>query len=148
MSKIGRNQPCPCGSKIKYKHCCINKISSTEAQTVKKATIIKDNISTPCMDIFEDPDKLSNDSIDLITAGKLNEAEVMALKFIKQFPTLHDGLERMGTICEIRKDYVKAKEYYEQAANLIYGDDSGYDRELGDFMMEKADLVNKKINKK
>lgn len=25
MSKIGRNDPCPCGSGKKYKHCCINK---------------------------------------------------------------------------------------------------------------------------
>tara|TARA_R100000234_G_scaffold46587_1_gene27772 strand:- start:5377 stop:5577 length:201 start_codon:yes stop_codon:yes gene_type:complete len=23
--KVGRNQPCPCGSKKKYKKCCINK---------------------------------------------------------------------------------------------------------------------------
>ena len=23
--KIGRNQPCPCGSSRKYKHCCLNK---------------------------------------------------------------------------------------------------------------------------
>jgi uncharacterized protein YecA (UPF0149 family) len=23
--KIGRNQPCPCGSLLKYKHCCLNK---------------------------------------------------------------------------------------------------------------------------
>lgn len=22
--KIGRNEPCPCGSGKKYKHCCIN----------------------------------------------------------------------------------------------------------------------------
>lgn len=26
MSKIGRNDPCPCGSGIKYKKCCIGKI--------------------------------------------------------------------------------------------------------------------------
>ena len=25
MAKIGRNQPCPCGSGKKYKKCCINK---------------------------------------------------------------------------------------------------------------------------
>ena len=25
MSKITRNDPCPCGSGMKYKHCCINK---------------------------------------------------------------------------------------------------------------------------
>lgn len=23
--KVGRNQPCPCGSGKKYKHCCANK---------------------------------------------------------------------------------------------------------------------------
>lgn len=23
--KIGRNEPCPCGSGIKYKKCCLNK---------------------------------------------------------------------------------------------------------------------------
>lgn len=24
MSKVGRNQPCPCGSKLKYKYCCLS----------------------------------------------------------------------------------------------------------------------------
>jgi uncharacterized protein YecA (UPF0149 family) len=23
--KVGRNDPCPCGSGKKYKHCCMNK---------------------------------------------------------------------------------------------------------------------------
>lgn len=25
MQKIGRNDPCPCGSGHKYKHCCLNR---------------------------------------------------------------------------------------------------------------------------
>lgn len=25
LGKVGRNDPCPCGSGKKYKHCCINK---------------------------------------------------------------------------------------------------------------------------
>ncbi|RJQ54880.1 MAG: hypothetical protein C4530_16565 [Desulfobacteraceae bacterium] len=25
MAKIGRNDPCPCGSGKKYKRCCLNK---------------------------------------------------------------------------------------------------------------------------
>lgn len=25
MAKIQRNQPCPCGSKLKYKHCCLRR---------------------------------------------------------------------------------------------------------------------------
>ena len=27
MGKIGRNEPCPCGSGVKYKRCCLNKIA-------------------------------------------------------------------------------------------------------------------------
>ncbi len=30
--KVGRNDPCPCGSKIKYKKCCIDKIDQTFKQ--------------------------------------------------------------------------------------------------------------------
>lgn len=25
MSRIGRNEPCPCGSGLKFKHCCLNR---------------------------------------------------------------------------------------------------------------------------
>lgn len=25
--KVGRNDPCPCGSGKKYKHCCLNKVA-------------------------------------------------------------------------------------------------------------------------
>jgi SEC-C motif len=32
MSKIGRNDPCPCGSGIKYKRCCISKANSGRDQ--------------------------------------------------------------------------------------------------------------------
>ncbi|NLC12895.1 MAG: hypothetical protein GX768_02455, partial [Chloroflexi bacterium] len=32
--KIGRNDPCPCGSGKKYKHCCINNASKPHAQLV------------------------------------------------------------------------------------------------------------------
>lgn len=31
--KIGRNDPCPCGSGKKYKLCCINKMSEEEIQS-------------------------------------------------------------------------------------------------------------------
>jgi hypothetical protein len=28
--KIGRNEPCPCGSGLKYKRCCLNKVAKGE----------------------------------------------------------------------------------------------------------------------
>ncbi len=27
--KVGRNEPCPCGSSLKYKRCCLNKIAAS-----------------------------------------------------------------------------------------------------------------------
>ena len=36
MVKIGRNNPCPCGSGKKYKKCCINKLKKGDlGQSVK-----------------------------------------------------------------------------------------------------------------
>lgn len=29
MAKVGRNQPCPCGSGQKYKKCCVQNIEKT-----------------------------------------------------------------------------------------------------------------------
>lgn len=34
--KIGRNEPCPCGSGKKYKHCCLGSKSVAINQTVSK----------------------------------------------------------------------------------------------------------------
>jgi tetratricopeptide (TPR) repeat protein len=37
MSKVGRNDPCPCGSGRKYKHCCLNKDQLASAPPVPAA---------------------------------------------------------------------------------------------------------------
>ena len=41
MAKIGRNQPCPCGSGKKYKHCCLPRVQAGQPlapETVPPAT--------------------------------------------------------------------------------------------------------------
>jgi len=32
----GRNDPCPCGSNIKYKKCCLLKLNEAEAEEQRK----------------------------------------------------------------------------------------------------------------
>ena len=32
MARIGRNQPCPCGSGRKYKRCCLQKDNADSAE--------------------------------------------------------------------------------------------------------------------
>ena len=34
--KIGRNEPCPCGSGKKYKHCCLNAQEKTSMTLLQK----------------------------------------------------------------------------------------------------------------
>jgi hypothetical protein len=36
--KVGRNQPCPCGSGHKYKQCCLAKDESDERQALEIAS--------------------------------------------------------------------------------------------------------------
>ena len=36
MSKIGRNDPCPCGSGKKYKHCCLRKETTGKSEAMSR----------------------------------------------------------------------------------------------------------------
>ena len=44
MGKIGRNQPCPCGSGFKYKRCCLKNKPATTSADQPKAISITDEI--------------------------------------------------------------------------------------------------------
>lgn len=43
-SKVGRNDPCPCGSGLKYKKCCLSKGKSKKIETVKDLYLRKHGI--------------------------------------------------------------------------------------------------------
>ncbi len=36
MAKVGRNDPCPCGSGKKYKHCCLRGETATKSQVISR----------------------------------------------------------------------------------------------------------------
>ena len=71
MSKIGRNESCPCGSNKKYKKCCQANEPIVRATPQPK--------SKPWSFHYDDHyDNLTDDSnrvVDLINDGKFNEAE-------------------------------------------------------------------------
>ena len=56
MSKIGRNQPCPCGSGKKFKKCCIDKpIQHSNINSNRKNSFeefVKNNKSTSLLKFF------------------------------------------------------------------------------------------------
>ena len=58
--KISRNDPCPCGSGKKYKHCCLKKkkgtISNESSQNTKRPSISRLTIVRAVEDVREDPE--------------------------------------------------------------------------------------------
>ena len=99
MAKVGRNDPCPCGSGKKYKRCCLEK-DETAARALAAVTPppnIAEEIGHRLAAAYEDQlTTASNAVIDLIHAGKLDEAEKAAHDLLQGFPDVHDGYDRLA----------------------------------------------------
>jgi tetratricopeptide (TPR) repeat protein len=111
MAKIGRNDPCLCGSGKKYKRCCLAKVETAERQALAAAA----PRPNPLGFVDDGDDELaaaSNVVVDLVDAGKLDEAEQAAHALLQRFPDVHDGYARLGLVYEVRGDNQQAVEYY------------------------------------
>ena len=123
-SKIGRNDPCHCGSGQKYKRCCLEKDQRAESAVLAQAATERLAASAHhhhhhhahcdfCGDTFgdDDADELtaaSNAIVDMVHDGKLDEAEQAARDFLVRFPEVHDGYDRLGMVYEARGDNKQA----------------------------------------
>ena len=52
MPKIGRNSLCPCGSGLKYKHCCLSKDEARELEENERADRKAENVIGGSATIF------------------------------------------------------------------------------------------------
>jgi tetratricopeptide (TPR) repeat protein len=116
MAKIGRNDPCPCGSGKKYKKCCLSQDEELERQAVA-AEGVHDHRGF-CEDCYGDLADASDAVLDLVEADKLDEAEIAALDLVERFPDAFDGYARLGLIYETRGDAPKAIEYYQKVVDF------------------------------
>jgi len=130
MAKIGRNDPCPCGSGKKYKRCCL--ATDAEAQTralapTGQARGLKAHAPIPpahdhlgfCEDCDAELATASNAVLDLVDAGKLDAAQQAAEALLQRFPDVHDGYARLGLVSEVRGDHRQAVEYYRKVIALV-----------------------------
>jgi tetratricopeptide (TPR) repeat protein len=108
MPKVGRNEPCPCGSGKKYKRCCLGKDQAFERQALAAAR----QASHDADERYDELTAASNAVLDLVDAGRLDDAEAAAHNLLQRFPDVHDGYARLGLIHEIRGNTELAIEYY------------------------------------
>ena len=129
MAKIGRNDPCPCGSCKKYKQCCLAKDEAAAraaapppAPTPHRAGRVVFPQDNDGVDLLTED---SNAVIAMIRAGDIDAAEQAAHQLLERYPEVHDGFDRLGMVCEARGENRKAADYYRRAMAFIqeHGDD-------------------------
>jgi tetratricopeptide (TPR) repeat protein len=144
MSKIGRNEPCPCGSGKKYKRCCLHQHEAAAAERAAAAAAGAAAQLPPPEWVWEDDDgldKASNRVVDLVHAGHLDEAEQAARELLARYPDVHDGFERLAMVYEARGDRRQAAEYYRKALAFMEDHADGYDAEAIDWMRAQAESL-------
>ncbi len=141
MAKPGRNDRCPCGSGKKYKTCCLMRDEAAETErlaalqaeredhaaakrldlrAIREAITANFAGSDPLYDVFEDElDAASNAVVDLIKAGKLDDAEAAARDLLVRYPDVHDGWDRLGMIYEARGDNRQAADCYRKVIDFL-----------------------------
>ncbi len=72
----------------------------------------------------------SNAVIDLVKAGKLDEAEAASRALLARYPDVHDGWDRLGMVHEARGNSREAADCYRKVLDFLsehpdYTDDDG-----------------------
>ena len=147
MAKTGRNDSCPCGSGQKYKRCCLPRDTAAAAEraAADRAAAARareaERSTPPATAIGAEDDGLdeaSNGVIDLIAAGRLDEAEQAAHALLTAYPDVHDGLERLAMVHAARGDRARAAAYYRHAADFVHAHADQYDPKMEIYLRKRV----------
>ena len=110
MSKIGRNEPCPCGSGKKYKHCCQDKIKAEQRrQNAQASTFSEGSLEDQQYDLQLAISKATLESVKKLPGnehGELNE-------ITWQLETEVEFEENRSTIIKIIEELEQYREEYD-----------------------------------
>ena len=108
MNKVGRNDPCPCGTGKKYKQCCLPGMSSEPSPT----------------------ESLFQLALAHHRAGRLQQAQALYRQVLKLEPRHADALNLSGTAAGQMGNHTEAVDRINEAL-AIHPRDVGYRQNLG-----------------
>ena len=163
MATPGRNDPCPCGSGKKYKKCCLPKEEAEQGKVIAKEQAAREERNAArrleerqakaaflerflaANEVDEELEELtasSNAAVDLVKAGKLEEAEAAARGLLERFPHVHDGWDRLGMVHEARGEKKPAADCYRKAIEIIRAQPENSDPDFADVFVELVDKLD------
>jgi hypothetical protein len=121
MAKIGRNDPCPCGSGNKYKRCCLtaqppNTEPASTAMNVPNPPARDDDICDCCLDALNDR---ADRALDLLLDDRVDDAEAIAQDLIRDFPREVEGIDLLSMVAEARGERTRAAELLRRAIDIV-----------------------------
>ena len=133
MPKVGRNDPCPCGSGKKAKRCCIERIGTERLVDVLRGS--RDQMAAKnerlkaerdelvmqlaAVEADREAEVLAAQVHALLGAGELEQAEAVGRELEEMFPGETEGIERLAQVYESREMSVEAA----RAIPARYSDD-------------------------
>jgi len=137
MAKTGRNEPCPCGSGKKYKHCCLTQDQAAPPEppsvTAQAADHLPHHHPRFCRNCNAEIDAAARSVLALIDDGKLDDAEQAAQAMIERWPDIHDGYDCFGMVCEARGDNGQAAEYYREVVAMARKEPQFYEDDFPEY---------------
>jgi tetratricopeptide (TPR) repeat protein len=144
MAKVGRNDPCPCGSGKKYKRCCLEKDEAAARALAAARPAVAEEIADKLDAAYEEDEFTaeSNAAVDLVHAGKLDEAEQAARALLERYPDVHDGWARLAMVYEARGDHRQAADCYRKVIDVIRAHPDDYDPEFEAVFQKRVDRLD------
>src|SRR5512139_2172207 len=96
MTNPQRNDPCPCGSGLKYKKCCLKK----DVATIRAA---------------DEASGLQAEAFKQMGMEEWNDAIRLFKSCLEKSPEQYEILNAIGACYDGLEDYTTAMEYYEKA---------------------------------
>jgi hypothetical protein len=133
MSKVGRNEPCSCGSGKKFKRCCLERIEEEERLArlrVEQERLVAERerleMERELAEAelaeaaeFVEVDRRSEGVLGLIEGGQLEAAEAAAREFVADFPEEAVAIERLAQVLEAKgEQQASADEYRRGVAKM------------------------------
>ena len=139
MAKIGRSDPCPCGSGEKLKRCCLAEPSAAKPALEPPSSAVEPHheVCDSCGCALDDE---FNDRADYILErildGHVDDAETLCLDFIRDFPDEAEGHDLHSMIFETRGQHAQALSLLRKASRIAH-DRQDYDPETKLIMRQR-----------